>query len=272
MRTGLNSVLVTLSAAFLSVPAMAGVIYDSIPGSLPPDVPSWGYQANQTAEFGNRIDFGGALRQLTNVNVLLSDAAAALTYGSLDPTWSYGITFNIYQVDNSTSTPQPGAVIASRTQTFDIPWRPEPDGICGTGYRAVNGNCYNGVAFVVTFDFTGTVVPDEVIYGVAFNTQTYGAAPTGRPGPYNSLNFGLVTTDPSVGANPLPGSVYWNTTSANYSGGGPGGTFRADSNWLDAGAVSFEVVPEPGTFLLFATGFLLIGTNFLRKSVAPFSR
>jgi hypothetical protein len=43
----------------------------------------------------------------------------------------------------------------------------------------------------VAFDFTGTTVPNSLIYGLAFNTETWGANPIGTSGPYNSLNFGL---------------------------------------------------------------------------------
>ena len=67
------------------LPAKAGIIYDSIPGPLPPNVPSLGYQAAQTSEFGNLIAFGGAGRDLDHVTVLMSDWALASTYGSLEP-------------------------------------------------------------------------------------------------------------------------------------------------------------------------------------------
>jgi hypothetical protein len=87
---------------------------------------------------------------------------------------------------------------------------------------------------VVTFNLGGVTVPDQLIYGIAFNTETYGASPIGPPsGPWDSLNFGFVGA-PTVGSNPLPDTAYWNTTTAgNYadSGAGGTGTFRQDTGW-----------------------------------------
>jgi hypothetical protein len=259
-----SAAVAALYAVLLTLPAAAGTIYDTIPSPLPPNVPSLGYQATQTSEFGNLISFGGTGRELTDVTVLMSDWALASTYGSLSPTWDYPLTLNLYNVDNSGATPEPGSLIASVTQTFAIPWRPEADATCpgGTAWRAANGNCYNGFAFTVTFDFSGTTVPDQIIYGLAFNTNTWGSNPTGQPGPYESLNFGLATVAPTTGSNPLPGTAYWNTaTAGNYADGGAAGvgTFRSDTNtdWaLYSGAVDFNVIPEPATCLELTAGLL----------------
>lgn len=169
-------------------PLGASVIYDSIPAPLPPNVPSLGYQATQTSEFGDLIQFGGTNRTLKQVTLAMSDWALASDYpsfpGSTGPTWNHPLTLNLYNVDNSGPNPAPGTLIATRTQTFAIPWRPPADPTCpgGTAWRASDGNCYSGLAFTVTFDFTGTSVPNQIIYGVAFNTETWGYAPIGTPG------------------------------------------------------------------------------------------
>ncbi len=232
--------------------AGAAVIYDSIPGPLPPNVPSLGYQATQSSEFGDLIQFAGANRLLKRVTLVMSDWALASDYpafpGSTGPTWNHPLTLNLYNVDNSGANPAPGTLIATRTQTFAIPWRPPADPTCpgGTAWRASDGNCYNGLAFTVVFDFTGIPVPNQIIYGVAYNTQTWGYNPIGTPGPYVSLNFGLATQPPSIGSNPFPDTVYWNTqTAANYADGGAGGVgiFRRDTNWTPfSGAASFETL------------------------------
>ena len=83
-------------------------------------------------------------------------------------------------------------------------------------------------------------VPNQVIYGIAYNTSGYGAAPLGyntacavtfQGCGYDSLNVALggVTT---VGVNPAPNDAYFNTlTAGNYCDGGAAGvnTFRLDA-------------------------------------------
>src|SRR4051812_41207532 len=154
MRTNLPRIAAAalFSVALLNTPASAAVIYDSIPNPQPPNVPSLGYQATQTAEFGGLVDFGG-FYELTQGTILMSDWALASTYGSLSPTWDQDLTLNLYSANGSGLLP--GALLATRTQTFSIPWRPEPTPGCGTAWLASNGSCYNGLAFTATFDFTG---------------------------------------------------------------------------------------------------------------------
>jgi hypothetical protein len=271
-----------LLAACSPLAALATVIYDSIPAPLPPNVPSLGYQATQTSEFGDLIQFAGTGRLLNRVTLAMSDWALAADYpsfpGSSGPTWNHPLTLNLYNVDNSGPNPAPGALIATRTQTFAIPWRPPADPTCpgGTAWRASDGNCYSGLAFTVVFDFTGTAVPNQIIYGVAFNTQTWGYHPIGAPGPYVSLNFGLAQLPPAVGTNPFPDTAYWNTqTAGNYADGGAAGVgiFRRDTNWTPfSGAATFETqalaeVPtlSPFGLLLLASSCALIAVMRLRR-------
>ncbi|MBY0502543.1 MAG: PEP-CTERM sorting domain-containing protein [Bryobacteraceae bacterium] len=251
--------------------ALAATIYDSIPAPQPPNVPSLGYQATQTSEFGALIQFAGSSRDLSTVTVLMSDWALASTYSSLSATWNHPLTLNLYSVDNSGPNPAPGALLATRTATFAIPWRPEASAGCNGGWRAADNLCYSGFAFTVSFDFTGVTVPNQIIYGFAYNTQTYGANPLGTDGPYNSLNFGL-PAGPSIGTNPFPDTAYWNTsTASNYSDGGAGGTgtFRRDTDWSGyTGGVRFEAVdavPEPSGFLLLGSGLLALAWGGRRK-------
>jgi hypothetical protein len=198
----------------------------------------------------------------------------------MNPTWNHPVTLNLYNVDNSGANPALGTLIATQTITFAIPWRPAADPTCQTKTtgRASDGTCYNGLAFTITFDFTGTVGPDQIIYGVAFNTNTLEYQPIGQPGPYESLNFGLAQVAPTVGTNPFPDTAYWNTqTAGNYSDGGAGGVgvFRRDTGWIDptlgplSGAVSFNAtaaVPEPGTLGLLLTGLLDVCLVARRRS------
>jgi hypothetical protein len=262
MRKHLLSFGISIAFSIGAQPVLAGsLLYNSIPDPLPPNVPSLGYQATQTAEFGDLIQFDpGTSRGLWSVTALMSDWALASTHGSTDPGWYHPITLNLYNVDNSSGTKQPGSLIASVTQTFFIPWRPEASPGCGTAWRAADGNCYNGMAFEVTFNLNNLLVPDQLIYGIAFNTNTWGAQPIGTPGPFESLNFGLSMTAPTIGSNPLPDTAYWNTqTASNYGDNGAGGvgTFRQDTNWTPySGAVAFAT-PEPGSMTLMVCGLTL---------------
>jgi hypothetical protein len=247
------------------------LIYDNTYSSLPPNVVSLGYQATGTSEFGDLIQFSaGSSRILTGATVVMSDWAYASQWGSTDPGYFESLTLNLYNVDSSSGTPQPGSLIASVTQAFLIPWRPEPDPSCSneSQWRASNGNCYNGLAIELQFNLDSIVVPDSIIYGLAYNTQTYGSSPYGVDGPYNSLNFGFNTTGPSIGSNPLPDTAYWNST-LNSSGTG----FVQDTSWTPySGAISFEAqTPEPATAGLFAVGISLVWVARRRhaKSTAP---
>jgi hypothetical protein len=243
-------------------------MYDNIPSPLPGNLPSLGYQATSTAEFGGLIQFAaGTPRNVATVTTFMSDWALAADYPLLaESGWTHEITLNLYNVAvDSSGTPQPGSLINSFTQTFNIPW----SGGCAGGYLAPDGNCYTGRGFEITFDLAAQEVPDQLIYGIAYNTETHGYAPIGASGPYNSLNVGLNTAGPTVGTNPLPDTAYWNTTFAGfYTDGGAGGTgtFRQDTNWTPySGAVRFDAAPEPGTLVLMLGGGLMILTGSIRR-------
>ncbi len=77
-------------------------------------------------------------------------------------------------------------------------------------------------------------MPNDIVYGIAYNTNTWGANPIGRPGPYESLNVGLNSSAISTVGDIEPDAVFWNTSTAgNYTDGGTGGVgiFRRDTNW-----------------------------------------
>lgn len=220
--------------------------YDAVPATLPPNVASVGFEATSTAEFGDNVVLGGTNRTLTGVVLTMSDWARHADYPLLPVSgWTHPITLNIYAADHSGATPAAGALLGTVTQTFTIPWRPADSAACAdSAWQASDGVCYHGIAFNVTFDFSSLnlVLPNEIVFGVAYNTQHYGSAPLGVPGPYNSLNVGAPANDPvTVGTDANTDAVFWNTSYAGfYTDGGAGGvgTFRQDTNWTPNGTVA----------------------------------
>ena len=230
--------IAALSAAGLAVgvaaPAAAAetVVFSSIPETLAPNYASLGGQAYSQDEIGDYLQLAGTDRDVTTVTVGMSNwacetgggATCATTPGS---SFEHPITVNIYAADTSGSEPVAGALIASVTEDKTIPYRPSVDPTCngGTAWRADNGNCYNGFAFTLDFDFGGVTVPDDIIVGVAYNTQSHGAAPLGVEGPYNSLNVALVPVGqaPGVGTDGYTEGFFWDTSAAF----GGDDTFRA---------------------------------------------
>lgn len=217
--------------------------YNNIPTPLPPNVPSQGFQCCGTSEVGDLVALAGTARQALSATVLMSDWAKHSDYPSMDAAgYTHPITLNIYNVDNSGTVPALGTKIRTVTQTFLIPWRPEADAACTEGrWKASDDKCYSGFAFTIEFDLKSITVPlpDQVIFGVAYNTNTWGYVPIGSAGPYESLNVGTANVDgvgvpPSVGTDVEPDAVFWNTVHATwYSDGGIGGsgTFRRDLGW-----------------------------------------
>lgn len=228
-------------------------IYNTIPNPLPSNVPSLGFQSDHTTEFGELIQFAGTSRKLSQVTIIMSDWALAADYPTYTgPTWTHPITLNLYNVDNSGPNPAPGTLIATRTQSFAIPWRPATP-TCDGGWLAPDGKCDGGISFPCTFDFYGVTVPDQIIYGVTYNTETFGFNPIGVTGPYISLNLGFVEVPPTVGSDPFPDTAYYDTEKAsNYADGGVGGVnvFRRDTNWFPFNAaINFQTLEALGTCL-----------------------
>jgi hypothetical protein len=233
-------------------------IYNSNPSPLPGNVLSVGYEATSTTEFGGLIQFAAGPRDLTSATLTMSDWAVESAYPTVGTSagYTWPLTLNLYNVGAGNTV---GSLIGTDTISAFVPWRPEASAACGTAWQDGSGNCWNGLAFQVTFDLGGLVVPDQIIYGLAYNTADYGNPKVGTPGPYNSLNFGLAVVPPSVGSNPLPDTAYFSSTWAGfYTDGGAGGVgvFRQDTGWTpDSGAIDFQAttVPEPTAILLFGT-------------------
>lgn len=256
-------IAVTAILAIAASAASAAKIYNSIPMPVPGNVPSVGFQANQTSEFGGQVEFAGTKRKSESVTVLMSSWGCQEGSWTNDTchtvggaTFAWPLTLNVYEVGPANSV---GAQIGTVTQTFNIPFRPSANnGKCtgpnlGKWFHA--GTCFNGKATKVTFNLTGVTLPSKAIVSVAYNTTNYGAAPVGpKPCnafnpercPYNSLNVGVREVGegpPALGTDPFPSSTYINSTTAGNYCSNPGavGTFGISEGCWTEEQPTFEV-------------------------------
>lgn len=249
--------------------AQAEVVYSNIPSVLAGNYPSLGYEATSTSELGDHIAFGPGARKLNTVTVTMSNWALASQYSSNATGYQHDLTFNLYNYAGDTAA---GSLLATNTVSALIPWRPEADPTCpgGTAWRDVSGTCNNGLAFNVVFDFSNqnVILPNDIVFGLAFNTADYGNNPIHSAGPYNSLNYALTGAAPTVGTDINPDSLFVNTSWAGLRtpGVGTNGVFGADTNWTGyVPMASFDAtaVPEPATTAIFGLG--MIGLMLARR-------
>src|SRR5450432_1005528 len=122
MRRTLGVLAMSMVLGALTLAKADITIYNSNPNPLPANLPSLGYQANQTAEFGELIQFASTYRDLTTVTVSMSDWALRSGYPDLpDAGFSVPLTLNLYNVVASDNTV--GTLIGTRTINPIIPWR-----------------------------------------------------------------------------------------------------------------------------------------------------
>lgn len=239
----------TLTNADAAPPAVA--VYDSIGSTVPGNVPSQPFQAQQTSEFGDRVVLAAGRRSLTSVTVLMSSWGCERGSWNLgncvsgsDATFSHPLTLTIYNAPAAGLGV--GATIVTTTQTFDIPFRPSADPAACTdadaGKWSDGTTCYNGFATPVTFTFNDVVLPSDIVWGISFNTSGYGASPLGystgcATAPegcgYDALNVGLSEASaPVIGTDLDSAGVYFDSDTASlYCDAGAAGTgaFRSDT-------------------------------------------
>lgn len=245
--------------ALYAMPVMAAgpeIVYDALPAVDPAtSYPSQPFQAQQTSEFGDYIHLGGTSRVLDKITgtmvtwARLSEYASDSTYNTNDQNWTHPITVNVYS-NHLGANGAPDQLLATVTQDTIIPWRPEnnPEK-CPDGFKWYTpaGTCANGLAFNAEFDLSSLKVtlPNDIIIGIAYNTQTYGEHPIGANGPYNSLNVAVPENQAvHAGSDDSNDEVFWNTSTAAWytdSGTSGVGIFRRDWNWAPYGTVAFKV-------------------------------
>jgi hypothetical protein len=192
----LLSTIVSVLAVFLMAAANGAqgqVIYDSTVSPQPGNLPSEGAEAYAFNQFGDGISFAGTARRSKSVTVTMSSWAcqsgnwySGNCVTAPGATFSIPITLNIYNA----GSPTPGSLIATKTQTLSIPYRPSADNTNCTGpnagkwYHAASATCFNGLANNIAFDLTSLnlVLPNSVVYGIVYNTTSYGPSPIGTSG------------------------------------------------------------------------------------------
>ena len=222
--------------------ASAATIYTNIGSPLPGNVPSVGFEATSTSEFGGQVSLAAGAKKGTSVTVAMSSWACQHggaedgTCGSAPGSkFEEPVKLNIYRVGPENTV---GALIFTTHNTFKMPYRPSANNVkCAEGeskggwYDASEAACHHGKLFKIKFNLGGVPLPSTVILSVAYNTTDYGYEPTHVPGPYDSLNVG-VTGAATVGGQPLPEDAYVNSTwSAMYGGLGTLGTFSLAGEW-----------------------------------------
>lgn len=205
--------------------------FQTQPMALPPNIASVTFEASGTSEFGDLIRLSGAAHFIGSVSVSMSSGALRSDYpGSTQFGFMHPVTLSLYAVDRTGSAPRAGSVLARVTESFLIPWRPEPSAagaaLPGRPWRTEDGHFYTGKAFTLTFDVgaLGLALPDEVIVGISFNTQHHGQQPLGTPGPYDSIGLGLSDLPSTSGFDVEPDAVFWKSTEAPNQ-------LRRDQGW-----------------------------------------
>ena len=210
-------------------------VTDCGPGGL-------GFESDSMQEFGDRVSLDTTTgTKLDSLQIVLASYACQAGHwwtgceSGDGATFQHPVTANIYAVAD-TNTGAPGELLATATQTFDIPYRPTADSALCTGadagkwFNELANRCQYAIATLLTFNTfpTGITLPSQVIWTVTFNTTHYGYDPIGESPacfssaagcPYDSLNVGTRTyTDaPYAGTDVSSSEVYIAST-------WPGGT------------------------------------------------
>jgi hypothetical protein len=241
----LSTALLVASAALAVAAgtASAQTIYDNLHGNLS-DVPSVGFEATSTSEFGGQVEFARTARIDPTVTIVLNSWACQNLKGEAEcettpgSTFTWPITLNVYDVEENN---EPGPKIASMNEEPTIPFRPSPNPKCKPApiekWVGWGNKCLPDKAVKVSFRLEGVELPEKAIISVAYNTTTYGYEPTpGDEKGEDSLNVGVTEPPgtPSVGKDSLPKYAYVNSTySAMYEPEphGPEGTFSLANGW-----------------------------------------
>lgn len=214
------------SPAEASTGVDAAAQFESVPSPMPLNLDSLVFAATGTTEFGDLIRLRGDSHFVGTVAVTMTSGASRQNYPNYPGSSAHGfyhpVTLTFYTVNRDGPVPTPGTVLARITEPVLIPWRPDSG----------PGSLLPARAFNASFDVVslGIALPDEVIFGISFNTRFHGPAPLGQPGPYDVLGVAVNHRPVSAGSDIDANAVFWHTTHAEAT---PGRVeFRQDTGWL----------------------------------------
>ncbi len=131
--------------------AAPDVVYDALGPTVPSNVPSLGFEANQVNEFGDLVTLAPGPRELTRVSVEMSSWACesgggATCVTTVGATFDHPLTMTLYNMAGTPAAPTVGSVIATLTHTFAIPFRPSADLANCTGAMQGGGSTARDVS------------------------------------------------------------------------------------------------------------------------------
>jgi hypothetical protein len=206
-------VALSISPAYADPGASAGGSaapgYNAIPAHVSENVPSVGFEATSTSEFGDAVGLSGKSRTATSMSVLFSSWGCQSGGGitcvtTPGATFDVPLTFTVYASDPAGTLCD---VLAQVTEIVAMPYRPSASAQCTNSDGSINGKwfnssdkgCYNGFSQTVTMGLPAIALTDQVVWTVAYNTSDYGYAPIGHGTAcyaagdcgYDSLNVGV---------------------------------------------------------------------------------
>lgn len=237
-RTVVTVIAIAAAGLIAAVPASAGTGqsaggsratgYNAIPSSVNGNVPSEGFEADSTSDFGDEVvlDKAGKIQTMT---VLMS------SWGCENGHWDSGdcqttkgatfevpLTFKVYAYDAG----KKGELLAHQTASVAMPYRPSASPNCvddkaGEWFNTADKTCYSGFPQAVTMKFDGQSLPSHVIWTVEYDTSTAGPSPRGVTEAcygtvagcgYDSLNVGAFSAPnaPYAGIDSDEGTVFRN--------------------------------------------------------------
>ena len=228
-------------------------VYDSVVTyhdfKVSSNISSLGFECCTTKEFGDGLVFTRSSSTLKKVAVVMNSWGCqsghwysddcATTRGA---TFPVPITLNVYAVNSPPSGPPGvGQLLATQTNTYQIPYRPSKNDALCTGQDAgkfvgpIDKICDNGFSSVIWFNFLSQSIalPAQAIVTVTFNTSDAGYNPIGQNTTcftssggcgYDSLNVSADGNGGFVGSNLDPNGVFVNFGDPGFycSGSGSG--------------------------------------------------